>query len=319
MFKSVLLFLLLSCCLPVRGTAQTACDSLEVHVRYHPFYDSLIEVKVVNHGNRFFNYPGFVLYGPANDTVAKETLNLFGIASSSSHILHRYPTFTGGHSFSGRLDLYTYGFDSLTCSFPSVFDLCPDTCSRVVVYLGNMGGAWVTGSVHYTVKDAWQQSVHSGMLSMGTAQHDEDTLCLLPGLYTIEYARNTLSAGGAKYYCITQDSLTVAAPSWLYQGTNDTTAAFSFYKNCMGINPVQDPAASTNWRAVLMGNTLRIGTAADQCLDGVAIFSVDGRCIYRDSGRRTNYQIDAGNFPPGLYLIQSGHFGHLQTYKLIIP
>ena len=58
------------------------CDSVIVdYVQWAPFSDDAIEVHVFNNSSELFDYPGWVLFDSGGDTLAKEVVNFFGIAS----------------------------------------------------------------------------------------------------------------------------------------------------------------------------------------------------------------------------------------------
>ncbi len=65
----------------------TACDSLIIdHVQWSAFSDTAVQVHVFNNSTTLFDYPGFVLL-QGTDSLARETVNYFGIAGESYHTL----------------------------------------------------------------------------------------------------------------------------------------------------------------------------------------------------------------------------------------
>lgn len=299
--------------------AQTVCDSLDVKVQFNPFYDSLVEVRVVNHSSKFFTYPTFVLYNSNNDTVAKETMNLFGIGAASSHLLPIHPSYTGGSSFFGRLELYTYNYDTLSCTFPMSFDLCPDSCRQAIVYLGNMGGAMFTGTVNYAIKNSAAQTVKSGVLTIGSSQYDADTTCLYPGSYTVHFSQIALTGGGAKYYGVTQDSMTQMGPSWIYNQTNDTSFSFHFYKKCTLPNAVNCLAAAAQTLLVQQANgALLVRNNDGKPMERVALYALDGRLVHQEQTRSQQFVLPTATLIPGLYIIQVKTEGRISAVKVLI-
>ena len=72
----------------VGAGGPTACDSLQIaSVRWQAFTDTVIVVHVFNNSSTLFDYPNFVLFDENGDTLAVETVNFFGIANESYHIL----------------------------------------------------------------------------------------------------------------------------------------------------------------------------------------------------------------------------------------
>lgn len=115
--KLLLLFFFgVSTCL----TAQTNCDSLIINCcDYGLIGNDTITLQVQNTATQeIFDYPGFVILDQAGDTIAKETVNYFGIGSGG------FQTHTLGLMaplvvpFQGTLQLHGLFYDTLYCEFP---------------------------------------------------------------------------------------------------------------------------------------------------------------------------------------------------------
>jgi len=318
--KKIILALtvLLSCSASLR--AQSVCDSLDIDVMYNAFYDSLIEIHVVNHSSMFFSYPGFIIYDSNNDTVAKEDVNLFGIAQSSSHILQRYPNMPVSSSFAGQLEFYTDFYDTLRCTFPMNFDLCPDTCMPAIIYLGNMGGALFTGTVNYDVENSSGQLVKSGMLTITpNEQYDADTVCLNPGSYKLLLSQINLTGGGAKHYGILQSDMTIAAPVWNYNMSLDTVFAFDFYKNCALPVNVKDLSNTAGMFHVFAGNgVIEITADARYPLEDIVIYSIDGRMVAHENINAPHYKRNVHELASGIYMVHVKQQGRYASKKVFI-
>lgn len=313
-----LLAILLLCCPLLR--AQSACDSLDIDVAYNAFYDSLIEIHVVNHSTKYFSYPGFIIYDSNNDTVAKEKVNLFGIAQSSSHVLERYPNMPVSSSFMGTLEFYTDFYDTLRCTFPMNFDLCPDTCQPAVIYLGNMGGALFTGTVNYSVENSSGQMVKSGVLTITpNEQYDADTACLNPGSYKLHLSQINLTGGGAKHYGILQSEMNIVAPVWNYNASSDTVFAFDFYKNCTLPTGVKDMSNAAEMFHVFAGNgAIEVTGIAQYPLESVTIYSIDGRMVSNEKINATHYKRYVPDLASGIYVVQVKQHGRYAARKVFI-
>lgn len=91
------------------------CDSLVIDCC--GFGLNTVTVTVSNPSSELFDYPGFVLFNSNMDTIAKETVNYFGIGQGpQTFYMTVYTPFS--LPFTGYLNLYTSFYDSLDCSFP---------------------------------------------------------------------------------------------------------------------------------------------------------------------------------------------------------
>ncbi|MEP7129137.1 MAG: T9SS type A sorting domain-containing protein [Chitinophagales bacterium] len=115
-------------CFPFLAMAQNLpqCDSLVIQCC--GFGNDTLTIQVSNPSSELFDYPGFILFNENMDTIAKETVNYFGIGTwPQQHILKVLAPLE--LSFNGYLNLYSWFYDSLSCSFPITI---PDTISSVI-------------------------------------------------------------------------------------------------------------------------------------------------------------------------------------------
>ncbi|MEO6166924.1 MAG: T9SS type A sorting domain-containing protein [Chitinophagales bacterium] len=94
------------------------CDSLVITCCA---FDSLglntISIYVANPSSELFAYPGFVLLDNNLDTIAKETVNYFGIGTwPQAHTMTIVAPLT--LPFTGYLELHTLFYQEFACSFP---------------------------------------------------------------------------------------------------------------------------------------------------------------------------------------------------------
>lgn len=106
--------------LPLFSHAQNlpACDSLVINCCA---FDSLgansLTIFVSNPSSELFDYPGFVLLDTEMDTIAKETVNYFGIGTGfQPHTMNIISPLN--LPFTGYLNLYTLFYQEFACSFP---------------------------------------------------------------------------------------------------------------------------------------------------------------------------------------------------------
>ncbi|MCB0824096.1 MAG: T9SS type A sorting domain-containing protein [Bacteroidales bacterium] len=122
MFKQLLLSLAL---LPITLFAQNlpACDSLLIECCDFSLTENSMIITAENQSSVLFDYPGFVILDANEDTIAKETVNYFGIGwGPQQHTLSIYNA--PDLPFTGTLKLYTWFYESLSCTFDIII---PDT------------------------------------------------------------------------------------------------------------------------------------------------------------------------------------------------
>jgi hypothetical protein len=104
------------------------CDSLTITCcTFDTLGANTLTIYVSNPTTVLFDYPGFVLFNAAMDTVAKEQVTYFGISTGPQpHTMEIISPLN--LPFNGYLNLYILFYDMLTCSFP--FSI-PDTTQGV--------------------------------------------------------------------------------------------------------------------------------------------------------------------------------------------
>jgi type IX secretion system substrate protein len=106
--------------IPFFANAQNLpqCDSLIITCcTFDTLGANTLTIYADNPSSELFDYPGFILFDAAMDTIAKETVVYFGIGTGPEpHIM----TIVSPLSlpFTGYLNLYTIFYQSLACSFP---------------------------------------------------------------------------------------------------------------------------------------------------------------------------------------------------------
>ncbi len=100
----------------LNGQNTPACDSVYIDCCNFDLTENTITLTAENQSSVLFDYPGFVILDANNDTIAKETVNYFGIGwGPQQHTLSIYNA--PDLPFSGTLKLYTWFYDSLSCTF----------------------------------------------------------------------------------------------------------------------------------------------------------------------------------------------------------
>jgi hypothetical protein len=297
------LFIFLACL----AKAQTPCDSLDIKISYYPFTDSLLYIEVINNGQTFFSYPQFFAYDSSSDTVAKEQVNLFGIAGSSQHVLNTFPGMPVSDSFAGTLELFYFTVDSYAvCSWNNYnFDLCPDTCQEFYPYLSNWGSAYVLGTANWELLNAAQQVVASGSFTLdSTNQDDRDTVCLLPGNYSLKGTNINLTQGGQKVLGINKGYLPGPMPQEAFNNST-VTVPFSLYEACPAALAVNRTERTKSGLSIYGAEGKAfISNISGEAIGQVNIYSIDGKQIYKASLSNSKASIDLSALPYSMYVVR---------------
>ncbi len=115
MRKKYLLLLFFSLPLFIKGQNLPQCDSLIINCC--GIGTDSITLDASNSTTVLFDYPGFVLLDSNNDTIAKESVNYFGIGGGpqTHYMIVVAPLVL---PFNGTLQLYSLFYDSLDCTWP---------------------------------------------------------------------------------------------------------------------------------------------------------------------------------------------------------
>lgn len=143
----LILFFLIS----VKGFTQNlpACDTLIINCCDLSLIGSdTVMLYANNPSSVLFDYPGFVILDSNMDTIAKETVNYFGIGQGfQTHYMSLYSPLI--LPFNGTLELHTGFFTALACSWPlhiadttngvedvfmnSTIDIFPNPATNIVI------------------------------------------------------------------------------------------------------------------------------------------------------------------------------------------
>lgn len=211
------------------------CDALTIpSIQWHAFDDTTIMVHVTNDSGEIFSYPNFILFNGSGDTLALETVDLFGIGTESWHSL---PVMNGvvipTGPFSGSLELWTGFTDSLACSWDVDVDLCPPTaCSPLILDLVNLGDGIAIGTYSWTIYDEDLIEMLNGNLELtGEIQWNADTVCLEPGIYSLSVIPDQEPTGGQVYHGLSTPG-NISGPSAQVVWGLPALIEFPFYIHC---------------------------------------------------------------------------------------
>ena len=120
--KKLVVFLLLFLSNHFFVAQQFSCDSVIISSIQLSSINPTVEVIVKNNNNtNYIPYPGFVILDSNGDTLAKESVNYFGIGWADQ--LHELTILSPINlPFNGYLELHSHFYDSLICTFPCTID-----------------------------------------------------------------------------------------------------------------------------------------------------------------------------------------------------
>lgn len=292
-------------------TGGSPCDDLVIDfVRWEAFSDTAVIVHVVNNSNELFDYPGFVLLDMNGDTLAKETVNFFGIGLDNYHTLTIQPgaVFPFGTS-SYVLHLWTHFYEEQACTWQLNVDLCPlPPCDQVAVGLQNFGDALTIGNFDWTILDVDMESVGNGQLTLtDSVQYDWDTLCLPPGQYRLLLTPLQQSTGGQPYFGVdeTQTSGWFRGPNAPLEGEAAAEIDFEFYPACTnGANTVQESIGGEAIQLSQDGRGINVRRSDGKPIGMVLLYDAQGRMLRTARSNTDRMDLDMSAVPTGVYLLR---------------
>ena len=292
----------------VGAGGATDCDSLQIaSVRWQAFTDTVIVVHVFNNSSTLFDYPNFVLFDENGDTLAVETVNFFGIANESYHILQVHPGGTVPNApYYGTLHLWTGFTTEFQCAWDLFIDLCPPgECATLIPTINNFGGALAIGTYSYGIFDEDFNNVATGTFEMtDVMQYDSDTICLPPGNYSMACYADQPPTGGQPSYSVATEGW-ISGPSQPVSFDLPVLMPFSFYEPCAdGTNGIRE-VAYNSLSAYQDGHLLHVrGLAA--ALGEFLLLDTHGRILISGSSTQDIAIIDIGALATGVYLVRVG-------------
>ncbi len=295
------------------------CDSLVLaSLTWSPFTDTTLLVHIFNPTFTLFNYPNFVLLADNGDTLAKETINTFGIAQDNYNMLD-IPAGTVMPQSPFNATLQLFSSQQLACSWDLPVDLCPPgDCSPVVLELRNFSSGTATGSFQYNVRKSGTL-VLSGFFELtDEQQYDEDTVCLAPGHYLMEVIPQQGPNGGQPYFGprLTPMIQGAHAPV-IWTALSDV--AFSFYEQCIEIGQGISEPVEGILHIARSATSTEVYTSDGGALGKIRVFDAQGRVMATqvEVGSHHTFRTDA--WSPGLYLLQARKTdGHVLTVRFVI-
>ncbi len=296
----------------VSGGTPSDCDSLEIlSVQWGVFGTDGLVVTAANGSSDLFDYPGFVMLDMDGDTLAKETVNYFGIGVlPQEHLLEVVDgAVIDGNTLQGQLHLWSGFYAEQECQFEGTWDLCPTTaCTVVVPYLVNLGDAIVAAEIPYSVLSADGLPLASGTFQITSLQQSDygTGVCLAPGEYTLQLAPIT-PVGGQLYYGMSADMLTFQREQAFYeQGGGLNTLPFTVYSSCIdGSNTVSEVAAPVGTVATVEGDQLIARNPGGRSIGAYQLIEGGGRTVRTGIGLADRERLSMAGLPHGVYLFRA--------------
>ena len=289
----------------VAGGGGAACDSLIIdYLRWSPFSDSTLELHVFNYSNTLFDYPGFVLLDQNNDTLAKETVNTFGIPTESWHTLTIQPGAVIPQGiFSGTLHLWTDFYMDEACIFNFTGDLCPGSC--VNLFPDVSGSPLAPAEFTWLLQDNLGTDVATGTLHLDPlTSSDVDTVCLPPGNYVLYMNCATVPGGVIHYGFSTNWTNHGDHQDSFVQGGEPNILTIPFYTPC--IDPLQniEDHAQHAWLSLAQLNDAITITRSDGlALGDLSLIDASGRAILTMHSSNASAMMNVGLLSNGLYTV----------------
>ena len=290
------------------GGNLPACDSLIVaEVLWDAFSDTLIEIHVFNNSSVLFDYPGWIMFNSLGDTLAMETVNFFGISQESWHTLVVRPGAvipTG--TFTATFELWTGFYVDLACTFTWTGDLCPPACRSIFPFMQNTGGGLVTANIGWTMLAEPGGSVGSGTFELGAEQYSEDSLCLVPGRYTLVVDHPVPLGGNLQFGVHTPNFFSFGASAPFTQDMIPDSLTFDFYPACFELtNGVVELPEPSGLIATALNGVLHIAATDELPIGGIALLDMSGRRVIATLCSSSTLDLDVASLADGVYLLHA--------------
>ncbi|MBP7514788.1 MAG: hypothetical protein KA791_09595 [Flavobacteriales bacterium] len=296
----------------VSGGTPSDCDSLEIiSVHWGVFGTDRLVVTAANGSSDLFDYPGFVMLDMDGDTLAKETVNYFGIGVlPQEHLLEVVDgAVIDGNTLQGQLHLWSGFYAEQECQFEGTWELCPTTaCTSVTPYLVNLGDAIVAAEIPYSVLDADGLPLATGTFQITSLQQSdyEPGVCLAPGEYSLQLAPIT-PVGGQLYHGMSADMMNFQREQAFYeQGGGQNTLPFTVYAACIdGSNGVSEGDAPAGTVVTLEGDQLIVMNPDGRPIGAYQLIDGGGRTVRSGVCLADRERLSMTGSPRGMYLFRA--------------
>ena len=266
-----------------------------------------------NNSSTLFDYPGFVLLDQNNDTLARETVGLFGIAAESFHILHIHAGAVMPQGFFNcSLHLWTNFYTVEACTFNLSIDLCPGGCVDLFPYITNFGAPIVSTDFTWLLQDNMGNNMANGTLNLGTLNTDRDTVCLQAGNYVL-FMNCATSPGGSQHYGFFSSPLNNGQHQDTFvQGGEPNILTIPFYTPCIGLpEGVVDHPHDAALALVLRNDELDISRNDGPALGDLRLMDASGRILRTMRSAGAMATMNVGRMSDAVYWVIASGDGHV--------
>lgn len=301
-------------------TAQTYCDSIEIiDMKYAILSDSHITISVKNTSSNIISYPGFILYDQQGDTIAKETVNYFGIGTApQSHFLRLKPNMPLTDSVVGSLQLWSAFYSQLECTYPVSAYLCPaDTCTMVYLSFGNFGGAMINDTFNWVLLKEGVQISNGAFELNALQQGEEDTVCLSPGDYAL-IVQSDFQGGGQPFFGVNDAGFGIGSVSRPFHLPADTIV-FSVYKKCNGIaGGLHEIRPEFVIDLVYINGDWHLHHLKGSAIGEIRVFDLLGRLVLSKTETNSHFVLNKNLLNGGIYILTVDNIQNSQSWKVPI-
>ncbi len=305
----------------VSGGGATDCDSLDIiSIHWAAFDQARIIVTAANGSSDLFDYPGFVLLDTEGDTIAKETVNYFGIGQNpQQHPLEMVPGYVvDGDIITGELHLWSGFYTEQECQWSGTWELCPASeCTTVFPYLWNLGNALVEVDIPYSISDPDGQISATGVFHLEADSQSVFTdVCLVPDNYTLQLDQIG-QVGGQLVFGVSASPMGNEQLQAQYiQGTATNELEFTLFGACIDdSNGIKDQIAAPGLNWAIDGDRL-IVRATDLSRIGLyRLLDSEGRILRTGSINADTGEVSLAGLASGLYVLSGDRPGPIRFVR----
>ncbi|MBK8339510.1 MAG: hypothetical protein IPK99_05625 [Flavobacteriales bacterium] len=301
------------------GASCQSCTDLNItSVTYSAFYDSLIEVRLLNSGPISWNYPSLIVYDANNDTLAFHEADLFALTTDQTIVL---PLADGATiptgPINGTIELWTGFNTTLECTFAVTIDLCPAApCVPLRPFLFTNNATVAPANIAWHLEDSVGTTVANGVFHLdSTHTYVNDSACLAPGSFSMVIDPAWTDAEHL-YFGVGTSAWN--APTLQAHLLDTSTISFTLLEACMeGTNAIPEEA-TPSIRMILVDGMLTISTAQDEPLGRVDLYDMRGTQVLSGTVMSNVAHIDLHGKAAGIYSVLVGNGGAQLCAKVFV-
>lgn len=300
------------------SSGQTCADLSIASVTYSAFYDSLIEVRLLNSGPIGWSYPSLIVYDPDGDTLAFHPADLFALTDDQTIIL----SFVDGAAIpngptTGTIELWTGFNTTLECTFDVTYDLCPAApCLPLRPFMFTNESGMMPAHIPWQLQDSVGTATASGMFHLDSMNtYVNDSACLAPGNYSMVIDPGTADTEHL-YFGIGSSAWN--SPTLQYHLMDETSFAFTVLESCMeGSNTIPE-VMPASVRMTMDEGMLTIMSTQEEPLERVELWDARGRQLLSTNVTGHTTQVDLRGMAAGVYPVRVWIDGSPMSAKAMV-